>query len=60
MFILSSFHSKSDIVYDAKFLQEVDEKLENAKNETPAADDTALSWPQTIFSLPGTSSSMHK
>ncbi|CAG9531860.1 unnamed protein product [Cercopithifilaria johnstoni] len=30
-----------------------DEKLENRESETPATDDIALSWPQTIFDLPG-------
>uniref|UniRef100_A0A0R3RVZ3 Fe2OG dioxygenase domain-containing protein n=1 Tax=Elaeophora elaphi TaxID=1147741 RepID=A0A0R3RVZ3_9BILA len=30
----------------------VDEKLENRGSEMPAADDTVLSWPQTIFNLP--------
>ncbi|EJD74033.1 DNA repair protein Rad4 containing protein [Loa loa] len=42
------------LVGDHRNLQ-VDEKLENRENETPATDDAALSWPQTIFNLPGTS-----
>lgn len=37
-------------------LQCVDEKLESKESETSIVNDTAPSWPQTIFDLPGSSS----
>uniref|UniRef100_A0A8R1XPM6 Fe2OG dioxygenase domain-containing protein n=1 Tax=Onchocerca volvulus TaxID=6282 RepID=A0A8R1XPM6_ONCVO len=47
----------------AKFLvvnhrsMQVDEKLEKKEDEIAAVDDTALSWPQTIFNFPDSSDS---
>ncbi|KAL3993549.1 Rad4 transglutaminase-like domain family protein [Acanthocheilonema viteae] len=37
----------------------VDEKLENRESETLATDDIALSWPRTIFDLPGDNGSSY-
>ncbi|VDO50304.1 unnamed protein product, partial [Onchocerca flexuosa] len=46
------------LVVDHRSMQ-VDEKLEKKEDEVTAVDDTALSWPQTIFNFPGASSSYH-
>lgn len=47
-------------MYDTMLLQQVDEKLESRGNETPATDDTVLSWPQTVFNLPDVNGVNHR